>query len=152
MEDKQNVEIVTLNEGHCTCRKWQLSGLPCGHVIAVSISLGMGTCFPWAKDSFKKTTLRDTYQELVYPLKATSSWETPEDMQKVLPPSMEKRNSGRPKNRDRFPSRGESRKRTPCSTCGNMGHKSMSCKGPTNIQLKRQQNIRKVSFIFLFNV
>ncbi|GJX33107.1 transposase, MuDR, MULE transposase domain protein [Tanacetum coccineum] len=30
--------------GTCQCRKWQLSGLPCGHVIAVTRYLGLTDC------------------------------------------------------------------------------------------------------------
>nr|GEW37458.1 hypothetical protein [Tanacetum cinerariifolium] len=42
----------------------------------------------------KKTTVRETYKELVYPLQGPSSWETPTDKQNVLPPTMEKWMSG----------------------------------------------------------
>nr|GEY83215.1 hypothetical protein [Tanacetum cinerariifolium] len=34
---------------------------------------------------FMNTTLKDTYRELVYPLKDVSTWEAPNDLQQVLP-------------------------------------------------------------------
>nr|GEZ32646.1 hypothetical protein [Tanacetum cinerariifolium] len=35
VDDRQKVHRVDLTTRSCTCRKWQLSGIPCGHVIAV---------------------------------------------------------------------------------------------------------------------
>nr|GEV37990.1 transposase, MuDR, MULE transposase domain protein [Tanacetum cinerariifolium] len=64
--------------------------------------------------SAKKTTVRETYKELVYPLHGPSSWETPTDKQNVLLPTMEKQMPGRPSNNDRFWLREESRDKTPC--------------------------------------
>nr|GEW01074.1 transposase, MuDR, MULE transposase domain protein [Tanacetum cinerariifolium] len=93
--------------------------------------------------SAKKTTVRETYKELVYPLQGLSSWETSADKQNMLPPTMEKRIPRQPSNNDRFRSRGESRDKTPCGTCGKKEHKSMSCKGPKKIQSKRQQKIKR---------
>ncbi|GKF25394.1 transposase, MuDR, MULE transposase domain protein, partial [Tanacetum coccineum] len=146
VNDLRNVEIVDLDSHECTCQKWQLSGLPCGHVIATSVYLKLTNCCLFAKHWFRKTTVRETYKELVYPLQGPSSWETPTDKQNVLPPTMEKQMPGRPSNNDRFRSRGESRDKTPCGTCGKKGHKSMSCKGPKKIQSKRQQKIKRNLF------
>ena len=30
----QNIYIVEVNLRSCSCRRWQLTGIPCGHVIA----------------------------------------------------------------------------------------------------------------------
>jgi zinc finger SWIM domain-containing protein 3 len=38
--------VVNLANWECTCRRWQLSGLPCLHVVAV---------FNWIGRSFKTT-------------------------------------------------------------------------------------------------
>ncbi|GJV79642.1 hypothetical protein Tco_1515512 [Tanacetum coccineum] len=67
-----------------TCRKWQLSGLPCGHVCVVSRHCDLSNCNLWAQAWFMKTTLKATYQELVYPLKDVSMWEAQNDLQQVL--------------------------------------------------------------------
>nr|GEZ02706.1 hypothetical protein [Tanacetum cinerariifolium] len=64
--------------------------------------------------SAKKTTVRETYKELVYPLHGPSSWETPTNKQNVLLSMMEKQMPGRPSNNDRFRSREESEDKTPC--------------------------------------
>ncbi|GJZ27455.1 transposase, MuDR, MULE transposase domain protein [Tanacetum coccineum] len=61
----------------------------------------------WAKPWFTKINLKDTYQELVYPLKDPKLWETPNDLQVVLPPIMNKRPPGRLKNKDQIRSTNE---------------------------------------------
>nr|GEY64604.1 hypothetical protein [Tanacetum cinerariifolium] len=53
------------------------------------------------------STLKDTYRELVYPLKDASTWEVPNDLLQVLPPLMLKQPTGIPKNTNRILSKGE---------------------------------------------
>nr|GEV13413.1 hypothetical protein [Tanacetum cinerariifolium] len=91
----QNIEIVDLDSHECICRKWQLFGLPCSHVIATSVYLKLTNCCLFAKHWFRKTTVRETYKVLVYPLQGPSLWETPVDKQNVLLPTMEKQMAGR---------------------------------------------------------
>ncbi|GJY69508.1 hypothetical protein Tco_0472490 [Tanacetum coccineum] len=79
VNDLRNVEIVDLDSHECTCWKWQLSRLPCGYVIATSVYLKLTNCCLFAKHWFRKTKVRETYKELVYPLQGPSSWETPAD-------------------------------------------------------------------------
>ncbi|PWA88550.1 transposase, MuDR, MULE transposase domain protein [Artemisia annua] len=100
--ENQKSHVVDLREGTCTCRKWQLSGLPCGHVCAVSRFRGLSNCNQWAKDWFKKTTLKGTYEGKMYPLKEMKMWSTPSDLQVVKPPYIVKRQSGRPKDNKRI--------------------------------------------------
>ncbi|GJZ38766.1 hypothetical protein Tco_0585329 [Tanacetum coccineum] len=103
-------------------RKWQLSGLPCEHVCAVSRVCGLINCNLWAQPWFMNTTLKDTYRELVYPLKDVSMWEAPNDLQQVLPPRMVKQPAGRPKNTNRILSRGKAPSLDGCTRCGIRGH------------------------------
>nr|GEU56977.1 hypothetical protein [Tanacetum cinerariifolium] len=44
VDDRQKVHRVDLTTRSCTCRKWQLSGIPCGHVIAVGRVMGCNDC------------------------------------------------------------------------------------------------------------
>nr|GEX73558.1 transposase, MuDR, MULE transposase domain protein [Tanacetum cinerariifolium] len=41
-KDHRALHVVNLTKGECSCHKWKLSGLPCGHVCAVSRVLNMG--------------------------------------------------------------------------------------------------------------
>ena len=100
VRDARSVHTVKLLEGDCSCRKWQLSGLPCGHVCVVARFLGMSNCNHWAKGWFSQTTLKRTYQQLVHPL--GDVWENPGNLKVVLPPVIVKRQPGRPKENQRI--------------------------------------------------
>ena len=64
VKDNRRGHVVDLTEGTCTCRKWDLSGLPCGHVCAVARVAGLtsvqGLVQPW----FFRITLKKTYEGL----------------------------------------------------------------------------------------
>ncbi|GJT03622.1 transposase, MuDR, MULE transposase domain protein [Tanacetum coccineum] len=105
--DNKSIQQVDCINFICTCRKWQLPGLPCGHVCVVSRVCGLTNCNLWAQPWFMNTTLKDTYRELVYPLKDVSMWEAPNDLQQVLPSVMVKQPARRPKNTNHILSKGE---------------------------------------------
>ncbi|GJS38738.1 transposase, MuDR, MULE transposase domain protein [Tanacetum coccineum] len=44
VDDRRRVHRVDLNTRSCSCHKWQLSGIPCGHVIAVARVMGCTDC------------------------------------------------------------------------------------------------------------
>ncbi|GKD72150.1 transposase, MuDR, MULE transposase domain protein [Tanacetum coccineum] len=88
VDDRRRVHQVDLTFRTCTCRKWQLSGIPCGHVIAVSKKMGCTDCSHLALGWFRKTTLYSTCQDLVYPVGEPSSWVRPDGLQVVKPPNM----------------------------------------------------------------
>ncbi|PWA49782.1 hypothetical protein CTI12_AA480450 [Artemisia annua] len=138
VRDSRSVHTVNLTEGECSCRKWQLSGLPCGHVCAVARFSGMSNCNHWAKGWFSQTTLKRTYQQLVHPLK--EPWETPGDVQVVLPPAIVKRQPGRPKENQRIRSQGEEPRIVRCSRCGVAGHYRDACREPLP-----SQNVRRTT-------
>nr|GFA37235.1 transposase, MuDR, MULE transposase domain protein [Tanacetum cinerariifolium] len=56
--------------------KLQLSGIPSGHVIAVSRKIRCTDCSHLALGWFRRTTLYSTYQDLVYPVEEPSSWDS----------------------------------------------------------------------------
>ncbi|GJR24965.1 transposase, MuDR, MULE transposase domain protein [Tanacetum coccineum] len=66
--DGQYIREVNLQTGICECRKWQLSGLPCGHVIAITRFLGLTDCVHYASDWFKKPKYQGTYSESIHSL------------------------------------------------------------------------------------
>ncbi|PWA68719.1 hypothetical protein CTI12_AA302420 [Artemisia annua] len=125
--ENQKSHVVVLRESTCTCRKWQLSGLSCGHVYALSRFLGLSNCNQRAKYWFKKTTLKGTYEGKMYPLKEMKMWSTPGDLQVVKPPYIVKRQSGRPKDNKRILSQGEEPRRYSCGRCGVVGHTRANC-------------------------
>ncbi|GJW51545.1 transposase, MuDR, MULE transposase domain protein [Tanacetum coccineum] len=75
--------------GTCQCRKWQLSGLPCGHVIAVTKYLGLTDCLQFVSDWFKKPKYQGTYAEPIHFIRNVQEWEFPQHIRKAIPPRMD---------------------------------------------------------------
>nr|GEU46455.1 transposase, MuDR, MULE transposase domain protein [Tanacetum cinerariifolium] len=84
-DDRRRVHQVDLPFRTCTCRKWQPSGIPCGHENNTLLYLprfGISGEGP-------------------------SSWVRPDGLQVVKQPNMNFRTTSRPKNKDRIKSQGE---------------------------------------------
>ncbi|CAI9290613.1 unnamed protein product [Lactuca saligna] len=107
VHDFKSSGIVNLRENTYSCRYWQLTGLPCGHVIMVLTHLKNDHCAHMAIDAYKIETYRRAYEQAVYPLLELSDWEAPDELMIVNPPVMEIHQAGRPKNTNRIPSQGE---------------------------------------------
>nr|XP_043639460.1 uncharacterized protein LOC122610545 [Erigeron canadensis] len=118
--------LVDLDAKTCTCGKWQTSSFPCGHVIKVALHLNQDDSSVYTMECYTSETYRQTYAEIVYPIPHPSEWEIPDDLQTVLPPVMDRRLPGRPKNCDRIPSKGEEKKNPTCSRCKECGHTRMT--------------------------
>ncbi|GJV08271.1 transposase, MuDR, MULE transposase domain protein [Tanacetum coccineum] len=144
--NKLEVHQVDLVAFQCSCRKWKLSGLPCGHVCVVCRVSSLTNCNLWAKPWFKKTTLKSAYQEMVYPLKDPKKWQAPNDLQLVLPPVMIKRPAGIPKNKKRILSTNKSAMIPSCTRCGMEGHNRNGCNQPFPT-IVRRKSVRTNSLI-----
>ncbi|GJV94993.1 transposase, MuDR, MULE transposase domain protein [Tanacetum coccineum] len=105
--DGQYIREVNLQTSTCECRKWQLSGLPCGHVIAVTRFLGLTDCVQYVSDWFKKPKYQGTYLESIHFLGNMQQWEFPHNIQKAIPPRMDNPQPHCPKNTNRIKSQGE---------------------------------------------
>ncbi|GJT59922.1 transposase, MuDR, MULE transposase domain protein [Tanacetum coccineum] len=128
VDDRRRIQTVELCNGTCTCRKWQVSGLPCGHVLAICKVIGLTDCHRLAKGWFMRIALKGTYQELVYPVGEVSSWQIPNYLPVVKPPHMDKQPSGRPKSTKRIRSQGEEPVTVRCGRCGARGHNRQGCR------------------------
>ncbi|GJU47742.1 transposase, MuDR, MULE transposase domain protein [Tanacetum coccineum] len=98
---------VNLMSRPCQCRKWQLSGIPCGHVIAVTRFLGLIDCVQFVADWFKKEKYQGTYAESIHFVGDMHEWELPSHIHPAIPPRMDNPQPGRPKNTNRILSQGE---------------------------------------------
>ncbi|KAJ9535729.1 hypothetical protein OSB04_un001121 [Centaurea solstitialis] len=127
-DDERGAE-VDIGTRNCSCRKWQVSGLPCGHAIAVAKKLRKKDVYNLITVPYYMTELyRATYQGVIYPVGPADTWESPEvPLPTVLPPLLIKRPVGRPKVHNRRTSRGESRSRKRCPRCEEYGHTSTQC-------------------------
>ncbi|GJR21288.1 hypothetical protein Tco_0969815 [Tanacetum coccineum] len=80
---------VDFHTGTCQCRKWQLSGLPYGHDIAVTKYLGLTDCLQFVSDWFKKPKYQGTYAEPIHFIGNVQEWEFPQHIRKAIPPRMD---------------------------------------------------------------
>ncbi|GJR71706.1 transposase, MuDR, MULE transposase domain protein [Tanacetum coccineum] len=119
---------VNLETGVCECRKWQLSEIPCGHVIAVTRFLRLTDCVQYVSDWFKKDKYQGTYAESIHFLGDMQEWEFPSHIHPAIPPRMDNPQPGRPKNTNRIKSQGEEPRSIHCSRCKQDGHKRDNCK------------------------
>ncbi|GJZ60668.1 transmembrane 9 superfamily member 11-like protein [Tanacetum coccineum] len=81
----------------------------------------------FAFSCFKTSVWRASYKEIIYDVGHPSEWEKPDGLITVLPPLMDKRPPGRPRNRDRFRSKGEQIKQKSCTRCFRGGHNRRDC-------------------------
>ncbi|PWA75821.1 hypothetical protein CTI12_AA215570 [Artemisia annua] len=67
---------------------------------------------------------------MVFPLPDERNWHNPGNLPKLKPPAMVKQQSGRPKNKDRFPSKYEEPISKQCGRCGCKSHTREACMQP----------------------
>jgi len=121
--------IVCLEEGTCSCGKFQMDELPCPHAWAVlknqQLKPGQYCSFYYKKDKLLRT-----YEFPVNPMPDESLWVIPiEVMEDVVLPPKGRRNAGRPrKERLKPASEKESKRAFSCSVCGQGGHNRKTCR------------------------
>lgn len=122
--------FVDLSNETCSCCVPQISGFPCGHMIAVSKLLKEQDCSHYTSPWYSNQLYKTTYEEAIYPLPHRSEWETPEYLIPLQPPHITKRQSGRPRENKRILSRGEEPTPVYCSRCRTHGHHRDRCSAP----------------------
>ncbi|KAJ9542643.1 hypothetical protein OSB04_029149 [Centaurea solstitialis] len=120
---------VDMRHRNCTCLKWQVYGLSCGHAITVAKRLGKNDVFYLITQPYYMTELyKATYHGVIKPVGPAETWHYPQNpLPTVLPLLIIKRPVGRPKGNKRRPSRGESRSQQKCPRCEEYGHISSQC-------------------------
>ncbi|XP_057793981.1 uncharacterized protein LOC131010465 [Salvia miltiorrhiza] len=128
-EDKHN---VALDRKKCTCRMWELTGVPCCHALAAMFYSKLD---PLSVMSiwYHKSSYMKTYEHSVQPVPGVKFWKINED-DCLEPPPVEKK-TGRPKKmRVRAPNEPRrsnklSRKgqKQHCCICKSVSHKKGQC-------------------------
>ncbi|XP_059289255.1 uncharacterized protein LOC132042744 [Lycium ferocissimum] len=120
---------VCLRSKICSCGRFQLDEIPCGHALAAIMyrhQHGEDYCSAY----YSNKNFKDTYAIPVEPLPCESTWEIPFDVleQIVLPPDS-KRPPGRPslKRMKPFYEVKFKREKMTCSKCGIEGHNKKTC-------------------------
>ncbi|KAK8543725.1 hypothetical protein V6N13_025896 [Hibiscus sabdariffa] len=141
---------VDLSEHTCSCRKWQLTGIPCHHAISAIFLLDQRPD-AFVDVCYKTITQQAIYSHMIEPVRGPDQWTPDTTCLPILPP-VQKRPPGRPqKNRkkeadeknDHSRKVGKKGLRMNCSKCGQSGHNVRTCKGVIggNSQLNRISSV-----------
>lgn len=135
--------IVNLKKGECTCRYWQLSGLPCCHAISC-IYKATQKLEDYIAPCFSKQAYMQTYAHVLQPVEGAANWPI-SPMPRPQPPAHVKM-PGRPKTQRRR-EEWEQPKGTKlskvgikmtCRLCGKLDHNSRRC--PLNPEAGNKKN------------
>ncbi|XP_014496741.1 uncharacterized protein LOC106758320 [Vigna radiata var. radiata] len=129
--------VVNIDDSSCTCRTWQLTGIPCSHSLAVMKFLNIdGETF--IDSYYFKSKYEETYSTIIYPINGAKMWNiTP--YPDVYPPH-KRVLPGRPKRKRRLEQwemrKDESRMtksglRKRCRICRQHGHNRTHCPSAT---------------------
>ncbi|KAL5711470.1 hypothetical protein ACHQM5_021922 [Ranunculus cassubicifolius] len=69
----ERTNIVDIRTRVCSCRRWQIYGLPCAHATAALLSCGQNAQL-FAEHCFTVTSYRNTYSQLIIPIPEKSQW------------------------------------------------------------------------------
>ena len=92
--------VVNLNERVCSCRKWEVSGIPCRHVVAVIYDMAnndmdVGCPEDYVHDSYKLETWKAVYSFKINPVSGKQYWEKFDCPTTLIPPKQVPK-AGRP--------------------------------------------------------
>ncbi|XP_026457286.1 uncharacterized protein LOC113358003 isoform X1 [Papaver somniferum] len=127
----ESVNKVDIGHGGCTCKEWQIMGLPCSHSIAVFQWVERNPyeyCATW----YTTETYRSTYQESINPVPnnerpaSEKDSDSAQQVVKVTPPPT-RRLPGRPKMK-RVVTQELAKRQLQCSKCKCLGHNKTTCK------------------------
>ncbi|XP_050219968.1 uncharacterized protein LOC126670310 [Mercurialis annua] len=135
--------VVNLKNRSCSCRAWDISGIPCAHAL-VCINFMRYNVVDYVDDWYKKEKYKLAYEFCLQPINGCRMWPKVGGSS-ILPPPYRKM-PGRPKkNRRRDPD--EEPKKHPrfarkgvamtCSHCLSEGHNKRACPDKANAPVER---------------
>ena len=134
--------VVNLQDKTCTCRLWQLRGIPCVHAAACILKNGHPLT-EFVSKYYSRETMLTLYKHVLYPINGVDNWPRTSEVGFELEPPRTKRQRGRPRKKRRESSQVqvhadgvESLSHTTvmrCSRCGLDGHNKRTCKNDPRI-------------------
>jgi SWIM zinc finger len=119
--------IMDLDAQQCSCREWQLTGIPCVHVVAFIYKLRRHRMEDYVHEYYSLDKFRAAYAGRIPALTNKSKWVNVDLGYKMLPPLM-KRSAGRPR-KERVPGCLEpKKKRRQCKKFKQFSHQQRPCK------------------------
>lgn len=142
--------VVNSRLKECTCRKWELTGIPCRHAVATIWFMAVngddvGLPESWVHASYTLESWKRVYEFKVGPLNGKELWAKDDCPLKLIPP-IHHTQVGRPKKKRKKtaeelsqPVKGSKLskvgKTVTCTKCKKRGHNSRSCKGQEDKQV-----------------
>lgn len=123
-------QVVDIQSRTCSCRLWQVNGLPCPHGAILLFNM-VQKPYSYIDKGFYVSSYRQSYSFMLYPFPRSEVQSADSD---VTAPIVQKRR-GRPK-RKGIQSRGEkikikvntkTKKKTKCGKCSEYGYNRMGC-------------------------
>lgn len=125
--------IVNIGTRCCSCREWQLYGIPCSHAVAAIASCRKDV-YAFTEKCFMVSGYREAYAKGIYPIPRRLEWKNldetamDDDTQIVRPPKF-RRPPGRPeKKRICVEELNREKHTVHCSRCNQTGHYKTTCK------------------------
>ncbi|KAJ8764717.1 hypothetical protein K2173_009102 [Erythroxylum novogranatense] len=136
-------DIVNIGTRRCSCRDWQLHGIPCSHAVAALISCQKDV-YAFVEKCFTVNSYRKAYAEDIYPIPEKVQWRkmsettvNEDDIQMVRPPKF-RRPPGRPeKKRICLEDLNPEKHTVHCSRCNQTGHYKTTCKAGVTKVIKQ---------------
>ena len=141
---------VNLAQRTCSCRKWDLSGLPCNHAVSAIYKSGE---YPedYVSHFYKRDMYHKSYGPVFYPMPQQHAW-TKTDTEDIMPPAFKdhlkgRRQEKRRKGKHEVPKPKETSRMATitCSNCKLQGHKYTSCVQPLRPDLAFRKSQHKVA-------
>ncbi|KAJ1413815.1 Zinc finger, PMZ-type [Sesbania bispinosa] len=135
----ERTNIVDIRSRECSCRRWQLYGLPCAHAAAALISCGHNAHM-FAEPCFTVQSYRMTYSQVINPIPDKSQWREQGEgaeggggarVDIIIRPPKTRRPPGRPKKKVlRVENFKRPKRVVQCGRCHMLGHSQKKCTMP----------------------
>ncbi|KAK8530667.1 hypothetical protein V6N13_122291 [Hibiscus sabdariffa] len=86
--------VVDIAERTCSCRSWQLTGLPCSHAICCIFNR-REHAEDYVDDCYKVATFLNTYSYTINPIAGEDQWDPVQHGDAIIPPKLSKPKRGR---------------------------------------------------------
>lgn len=124
---------VDLNTRECSCRQWQITGIPCTHAIFLIISRRGLELEQFVDEYYYVAAFKRAYAGHVVPMTDKAQWAKGNIGLKLHPPLL-KRSAGRPRSRriKGVEEGGVGKRKYRCKRCGQFGHTKKTCNEPVH--------------------
>ncbi|GKV10451.1 hypothetical protein SLEP1_g21813 [Rubroshorea leprosula] len=126
----ESVDVVDIDHWDCSCKGWQVTGLPCCHAIAVFECIGKSP-YDFCSRYLTTESYRLTYAESIYPVPNVDLPDLDESAESVVvvtpPPAKSQQGRAKVKPTETIDM---TKLKLQCSKCKGLGHNKRTCKEP----------------------